>query len=75
MLRPPTPTGYVFPTEADERINVRRINDLQYYSILLALGSYSSLYPALFLSVEKKLLDLMSFSLGSPSFILSPSTS
>ena len=28
MLRPPSPTGYVFPAEADERIDMRRIIDL-----------------------------------------------
>ena len=27
-LRPPTPTGYMCPAEADERIDMRRIIDL-----------------------------------------------
>ena len=72
VLRPPTPTEYEFPTEADERIDVQWINDLQYYSILLVFGRHSSLYPALFLSVENKLLDTMTFSFP---WVLLPSSS
>jgi hypothetical protein len=71
VLRPPSPTGYVLPAEADGRIDVRRIIDLLQHPAGTRESQLS--YLALFPLVENKLLDLMSFSLGSPSFILSPS--
>jgi hypothetical protein len=44
VLRPLNPTGYVFPAEADERIDVRRIIDLLQHPA--GIRESSSLYLA-----------------------------